>query len=46
MKGNSFYLQIAGKYDTRVDVIFKYTAYRFLIGSDYSLTTSKIIVFI
>ena len=39
MKGNSFYLPIADKYDTRVDVIFKYTAYRFLIGSDYTLTT-------
>ena len=33
-------------YDTCVYVIFKYTAYRFLISSDCSLMRSKIIVFI
>ena len=29
--GYSFYLSKADKYDTRVDVIFKFTAYRFLL---------------
>ena len=41
MKGNSIYLPIADKYDAYVDVIYKYTAYRFLIGFDCSLTMSK-----